>query len=99
MTRMIRMIVNLTPAHVHYSVIRAALEHGKHVYTEKTLTDDINKSQSWSGWHRKKGFDLGSAPDTFMGSALQTARSAIDSECWGRSIPLRFLLTGIMISC
>ena len=40
----IRMIVNLTPAHVHYSVIRAALEHGKHVYTEKTLTDDINKS-------------------------------------------------------
>ena len=33
----IRMIVNLTPAHVHYSVIRAALEHGKHVYTEKPL--------------------------------------------------------------
>lgn len=79
----IRMIVNLTPAHVHYSVIRAALEHGKHVYTEKTLTDDINKSAELVQLARKKGLYLGSAPDTFMGAALQTARSVIDSGLLG----------------
>ena len=79
----IRMIVNLTPAHVHYSVIRAALEHGKHVYTEKTLTDDINKSAELVRLAKEKGLYLGSAPDTFMGSALQTARSAIDSGMLG----------------
>lgn len=79
----IRMIVNLTPAHTHYSVIRAALEHGKHVYTEKTLTDDINKSAELVRLAKEKGLYLGSAPDTFMGSALQTARSAIDSGMLG----------------
>ena len=79
----IRMIVNLTPAHVHYSVIRAALEHGKHIYTEKTLTDDINKSAELVRLAKEKGLYLGSAPDTFMGSALQTARSAIDSGMLG----------------
>ena len=79
----IRMIVNLTPAHIHYSVIRAALEHGKHVYTEKTLTDDINKSEEVVRLANEKGLYLGSAPDTFMGAALQTARSAIDSGMLG----------------
>ncbi len=79
----IRMIVNLTPAHIHYSVIRAALEHGKHVYTEKTLTDDINKSEEVVRLAKEKGLYLGSAPDTFMGAALQTARSAIDSGMLG----------------
>lgn len=79
----IRMIVNLTPAHVHYDVIKRALEHGKHVYTEKTLTDDINKSAELVRLAKEKGLYLGSAPDTFMGAALQTARSAIDSGMLG----------------
>ena len=79
----IRMIVNLTPAHVHYDVIKRALEHGKHVYTEKTLTDDLNKSAELVRLAKEKGLYLGSAPDTFMGAALQTARSAIDSGMLG----------------
>lgn len=77
------LVVNLTPAHVHYDVIRGALEHGKHVYTEKTLTDDIGKSAELVRLAKEKGLYLGSAPDTFMGSALQTARSAIDSGMLG----------------
>lgn len=79
----IRLIVNLTPAHVHYSVIRAAVEHGKHVYTEKTLTDDLQKSAELVELAHEKGVYLGSAPDTFLGSALQTARAAIDSGLLG----------------
>ncbi len=79
----IEMIVNLTPAHVHYDVIRAALEHGKHVYTEKTLTDDIKKSEELVRTVREKGLYLGSAPDTFLGAAFQTARAAIDGGLLG----------------
>ena len=79
----IQLIVNLTPAHAHYSVIRAALEHGKHVYTEKTLTDDLERSAELVRLAREKGLYLGSAPDTFLGSGLQTARAAIDSGLLG----------------
>ena len=79
----IRLIVNLTPAHVHYSVIREALEHGKHVYTEKTLTDELEKSEELVRLAREKGLYLASAPDTFMGAALQTARDAIDRGMLG----------------
>ncbi|MCC2255771.1 Gfo/Idh/MocA family oxidoreductase [Ruminococcus sp. CLA-AA-H200] len=79
----ISLVVNLTPAHVHYRVIRAALEHGKHVYTEKILTDDLEKSRELVQLARERGLYLGSAPDTFMGAALQTARAAIDSGMLG----------------
>lgn len=79
----IEMIVNLTPAHAHYSVIKGALEHGKHVYTEKTLTDDLRKSAELVRLAHDKGLYLGSAPDTFLGSALQTAREAIDRGLLG----------------
>lgn len=73
----------VTPAPAHYGIIRQALEHGKHVYTEKTLTDDIDRSGEFVRLAREKGLYLGSAPDTFLGSALQTARSAIDSGLLG----------------
>ena len=95
----IRLIVKLTPAHVHYSVIRKALEHGKHVYTEKTLTDELEKSEELVRLAREKGLYLASAPDTFMGAALQTARDAIDRGMLARSIPLLSPQTGTMIFC
>ena len=85
----------VTPAPAHYGIIRQALEHGKHVYTEKTLTDDIDRSGELVRLAREKGLYLGSAPDTFLGSALQTARSAIDSGLLGEIL---FRQTGITIS-
>ena len=48
----IRMIVNLTPAHIHYSVIRAALEHGKQRRSPMISTS----RKRWSGWRMRKGF-------------------------------------------
>ena len=80
----IRMIVNLTPAHVHYDVIKRALEHGKHVYTEKTLTDDVNKSAELVRLANEKGLYLGSAPDTFMGVWERRSRQQglpLTAEC------------------
>lgn len=79
----IDMVVNLTPASAHYELIKAALLAGKHVYTEKTITDDVDKAKELLQLADEKGLYLGSAPDTFLGAALQTARGVIDAGTLG----------------
>ena len=79
----IEMVVNLTPVEAHDSVIRSALEAGKHIYTEKTITNDFAKAQELIQLADEKGLYLGSAPDTFMGSAIQAARTVIDDGLLG----------------
>lgn len=79
----VEMVVNLTPVGAHYSVIRSALEAGKHVYTEKTITNDSAKARELMHLAEEKGLYLGSAPDTFMGNAIQAARTAIDDGLLG----------------
>ena len=79
----IEMVVVLTPVGSHYDLIRRALLAGKHVYTEKTITDDPAKARELLALADEKKLALASAPDTFMGSALQTARRAIDSGLIG----------------
>ena len=74
----IEMVVILTPAPTHEGLIRQALEAGKHVYTEKTMTLAPETAAKLIELAEEKHLYLGSAPDTFLGSALQTARKAID---------------------
>ena len=81
----IEMVVVLTPVGTHYELIKAALQAGKHVYTEKTITDDVEKARELSALAKEKGLYLGSAPDTFLGAALQTARKAIDEGLLGEA--------------
>lgn len=80
----IEMVVNLTPVGAHYDLIRRALLAGKHVYTEKTITLSLEKARELAALADGKGLYLGSAPDTFLGSALQAARQAIDSGLLGQ---------------
>ena len=79
----VQMIVNLTPTPAHEDIIRRALTAGKHVYTEKTLTGDHESAEDLLHLAREKGLRLGSAPDTFLGAALQTARKAVDDGLLG----------------
>lgn len=60
-----------------------ALEAGKHVYTEKTMTLAPETAAKLIELAEEKHLYLGSAPDTFLGSALQTARKAIDDGLIG----------------
>ena len=69
----IEMVVILTPAPTHEGLIRQALEAGKHVYTEKTMTLAPETAAKLIELAEEKHLYLGSAPDTFLGSALQTA--------------------------
>ena len=74
----IDMAVVLTPAPTHYELIKKALEAGKHVYTEKTVTISPETAKELLELADAKGLYLGSAPDTFMGASWQTARKLID---------------------
>ncbi len=77
------LVVVLTPVGSHAGLIRQALEAGKHVYTEKTLTDNLAEAEELVRLADEKGLCLGAAPDTFLGSALQAARKAIDDGMLG----------------
>ena len=84
------LVVNLTPTPAHEGLIRRALEAGKHVYTEKTMTTGHQSALALAGLAREKGLWLGSAPDTFLGAALQTARKAIDEGLIGQVTSFAF---------
>jgi predicted dehydrogenase len=80
----IEAILNLTPPAAHASINLAALEHGKHVYSEKPLAvlrEDAFKIVRLAA---EKGLRVGCAPDTFLGGGLQTCRQLIDSGAIGR---------------
>lgn len=77
----IGLVVNLTIPVAHYEVSLAALEAGKHVYTEKPLGVTREEGRQLVETARAKGVRLGGAPDTFLGAGLQTCRKLID-EGW-----------------
>jgi predicted dehydrogenase len=79
----IELVVNLTTPGAHYPVIKQLLEAGKHVYTEKALTVEPEHAAELLKIANQKRLYLGAAPDTFLGSAIQTARYAVDSGMVG----------------
>ena len=79
----IELVVNLTTPAAHYPVIKQLLEGGKHVYTEKVLTVELEHAAELVKIANEKDLYLGAAPDTFLGSALQTARYVVESGMLG----------------
>jgi predicted dehydrogenase len=72
-------IVNITPPTAHAAVTQAAARAGKHVYTEKPVATSTAEAATMLAVVETAQRRLGSAPDTFLGSAGQTARAVIDS--------------------
>ena len=79
----IDIILNLTTPGAHFELNQAALLAGKHVYTEKPLAATFAESKILIDLAAEKGLYVGSAPDTFLGSRLQTCRELIDSGVLG----------------
>jgi predicted dehydrogenase len=79
----IEIVVNLTTPASHYPVIKQLLEAGKHVYTEKVLAVALEHAAELVKLADQEGLYLGAAPDTFLGSAIQTARYVVDSGLIG----------------
>ena len=74
----VELVVNLTIPVAHVEIGLAALDAGKHVWTEKPLALDRASGRKLLDRAREKGLRVASAPDTVLGAGLQTARRAID---------------------
>ncbi|HWR86522.1 MAG TPA: Gfo/Idh/MocA family oxidoreductase, partial [Rhodoglobus sp.] len=72
------LIVNLTIPQAHAEVSTAALEAGKHVWTEKPFATDRASGQALLAAADSAGLRIGGAPDTILGAGLQTARRMIE---------------------
>ena len=82
----IELVINLTIPQAHAEVNRACLAAGKHVYCEKPFGIDRDEGRAVLVEAAKRGLLVGSAPDTVLGSAVQTARHYIDAGLVGRII-------------
>ena len=80
----IDLCVVLTPVDKHYSIIKRVLLAGKHAYTEKTISESTVQAIELCNIADKNGLYLGSAPDTFLGASVQTARKAIEDGLIGK---------------
>jgi predicted dehydrogenase len=79
-------VLNLTIPAAHAKIALAAIEHGKNVYGEKPLAALLTDARTMVAAALAAGVGLGSAPDTVLGSGLQTARHALDSGLIGRPL-------------
>jgi predicted dehydrogenase len=79
-------VVNLTPPQAHAPVSRAALDAGKHVYSEKPLATNLHDARAIVAAAESAQLMLGCAPDTFLGGGLQTCRALIDDGAIGEVV-------------
>ena len=79
----IELVLNLTRPYEHFAVSKAALEAGKHVYSEKPLGASLEEGRQLVALAEQKGLMIGGAPDTFMGAGIQKCRQLIDEGAIG----------------
>ncbi len=82
----VQIVLNLTRPFEHYDVTKAALLAGKHVYSEKPLAATYEEGKELVALAHEKGLLLGGAPDTFLGSGIQTCRKLIDDGYIGTPV-------------
>ena len=80
------LVLNLTIPAVHFDVTMSALFAGKHVFTEKPLATSAAEGRILVAEARRRGLQLGSAPDTFLGAAGRRARRLMDEGAIGRPV-------------
>ncbi|MBW4032948.1 MAG: Gfo/Idh/MocA family oxidoreductase [Acidobacteria bacterium] len=76
-------VLNLTIPAAHVDIATRALLAGKHVYGEKPLALDPDEAAPMLELARQLGLRVGSAPDTVLGTGIQTARALLDSGAIG----------------
>ncbi|MEW1720497.1 Gfo/Idh/MocA family oxidoreductase [Streptomyces sp. NPDC093109] len=86
-------VLNLTVPAVHAEVALAALAAGKHVYGEKPLATTRAEADGLLAAAAAAGVRLGCAPDTVLGTGVQTARAAVDGGLIGTPVAATAFMT------
>lgn len=79
-------VLNLTIPAAHAEVALKAIAAGKEVYTEKPLAAELTEGASVMNAAAQAGLWVGCAPDTVLGTGIQTARKAVDDGLIGHPI-------------
>ncbi|WP_436535833.1 Gfo/Idh/MocA family protein [Actinoplanes sp. HUAS TT8] len=79
-------VLNLTVPAAHASVALGAIVNHKRVYGEKPLAADLPAARSVLDQAAAFGVTVGCAPDTVLGTGIQSARAAVDSGLIGRPL-------------
>ncbi|MCX2748340.1 Gfo/Idh/MocA family oxidoreductase [Arthrobacter sp. MI7-26] len=82
----VELVLNLTIPAAHAPVALRAIAAGKSVYGEKPLAATTAEARQVLDAAREAGVLVGCAPDTVLGTGIQTARKAIDDGLIGTPI-------------
>ncbi|WP_299506559.1 Gfo/Idh/MocA family oxidoreductase [uncultured Roseobacter sp.] len=79
----IGIVANFTSIESHGAVTRAALEAGKHVYSEKPFVTDMGEAQALADLAHEKGLRLSCAPSNALSPTVQTLWKAVEDGAVG----------------
>ncbi|MEV8148428.1 Gfo/Idh/MocA family oxidoreductase [Arthrobacter sp. NPDC080073] len=82
----VELVLNLTIPAAHAPIALKAIAAGKGVYGEKPLAATTAEARQVLDAAREAGVVVGCAPDTVLGTGIQTARKAIDDGLIGSPI-------------
>lgn len=77
-------IALLTPIPLHYQEALAAIETGKHVYVQKTMTETVTEADDLIERAQRKRVVLTAAPGMMINPHLQQAKRAIEAGVIGK---------------
>jgi predicted dehydrogenase len=80
------LVLNLTIPAAHAEVALAAIAGGKHVYGEKPLALNTVEARGILSAAADAGVRVGCAPDTVLGTGVQTARAGLDAGLIGTPV-------------
>jgi predicted dehydrogenase len=79
-------VLNLTIPEAHAEVSLAAIDAGRHVYSEKPLATTVRDGENIVSAAKAKNLRVGAAPDTVLGAGIQGARRTIDAGEIGKPL-------------
>jgi len=80
----VEIVVNLTPPQLHAALDRRIIASGKHLFSEKPFAQTLNDARAIMEQAKAAGVRVGCAPDTFLGSGLQSLRWYLDRGMIGK---------------
>lgn len=80
----VELILNLTNPRSHYSITKASLEGGKHVYSEKPLAMTTAEARELVAVAQRRGLHLAAAPCSLLSETAQTLWQSVRAGTIGQ---------------